>query len=164
MTGLLLAAYLCLTLNLTGQSLSSQVIASTGNFSTGTGIMLSSTTGDLVIATGTQSNIILTQGFQQPIVIISGLNENKQGLNLISYPNPVTEELTIELMSITDSYIKIEVTDLMGRQMMIPYINKTANLQQNFILDMHRLSPGLYLIRLMSEDELLIKAIKINKL
>lgn len=162
--GLLLMALLCLTLNLNGQSLSSKVIASTGNFSSATGIMLSSTIGELMIATDSQSNVIMTQGFQQPEIIILGVEENELGLTLISYPNPVIDELTIELASITGIDLKIKVTDMLGRQMMIPYLNKISSYLQKITLDMNQLSPGLYLIRLMSEDEQLIKAIKINKL
>jgi gliding motility-associated-like protein len=47
-------------------SISRQVIGSTGGFSTGTTMTLSSTVGEAVVQSIFSVNIILTQGFQQP--------------------------------------------------------------------------------------------------
>jgi hypothetical protein len=48
------------------QQLSRYVVASGGNYSTGSGISLSSTIGESMVTTLTSGSSILTQGFQQP--------------------------------------------------------------------------------------------------
>jgi len=50
-----------------GQSLSPTVIATSGNYSTGAGVSLSWTLGEIVSETLINGAYILTQGFQQPI-------------------------------------------------------------------------------------------------
>ncbi len=58
------------------QSLSPTVIATAGDYSTGTGVSLSWTLGEIATETFNNGGYILTQGFQQPLegIAISGIN------------------------------------------------------------------------------------------
>ena len=79
------------------QSLSNEVIASTGNYSSSASGGLSQTSGEAVVATLQDGQSMLTQGFQQPITLTVGI-QNQDEIGLIKvYPNPVTDLLNIDL-------------------------------------------------------------------
>jgi hypothetical protein len=79
------------------QSLSNEVIASTGNYATSASGSLSQTSGEAVVATLQDGQSMLTQGFQQPFTLTVGIqNQDEMGAIKV-YPNPVTDLLNIDL-------------------------------------------------------------------
>ncbi|MCH8902732.1 MAG: T9SS type A sorting domain-containing protein [Bacteroidetes bacterium] len=157
-------AILLASFNANSQSLSPAVIASTGSYGTSTNVILTSTTGDLVIATGSQSTAIVTQGFIQPLNVTSSIREQVSGLELTSYPNPALTELTVRIEAPGKYDLQIHVVDMLGRHINIPYqLDKTNGLHE-YVLDLKDISPGLYLIRFISNEGEQTKSIKINKI
>jgi gliding motility-associated-like protein len=62
-------------LNLSAQTITPQVLSTTGNYSTGAGASLSGTVGECITTTlGSTPGNLITQGFQQPsdVIIVSG--------------------------------------------------------------------------------------------
>ena len=49
------------------QQISRSVVASSGNYSTNSGLTISSTVGEAMVTTLTSGGFTLTQGFQQPV-------------------------------------------------------------------------------------------------
>lgn len=75
-----------------------QLISSAGSFTLTGNMSLSSSVGETVTVTGTSSSIVLTQGFQQPDEPIAvSILEREAEAHINVYPNPVIDELTIEL-------------------------------------------------------------------
>lgn len=127
-----------------GQSLSDQVIASAGNYAVAGVASLESTTGEVVIPTVEANGFILTQGFHQPLYvgIPISVDEADQG-EIIAYPNPVSDLLTINSSSsltgmvvhLYDAAGKLIYTDRCnGRSTSIPFSNTASGL---YLLQVH---------------------------
>lgn len=102
------------------QTLSPTVIATAGNYSTGSnGYSLSSTVGEPVITTLSQSSTILTQGFQQPNDIVNGLLDiEKEADGAFSvYPNPTNAKLWFGYEFTQTGKVEVELYDLLGQKL-----------------------------------------------
>lgn len=103
-------------------TLERQVIGSTGGYTTGTNITLSSTVGEPVVQTLFSVNNILTQGFQQPnnnvdsLVTYEVINESCKGAengsifinNVLGCPGPYT----LFVKSVLDTTVLVDETKL----------------------------------------------------
>lgn len=74
--------------------------------------------------------------------------------NLLNiYPNPVTNQLTFELTTVTDETIEISLTDVLGKQttVLMPATNiKKGNFKQSF--DVSNLPAGMYTYQLKTNN------------
>lgn len=70
------------------QSISQQVIGSSGNHSSAVGAQVSSTTGEVVVRTGSNGSAMLTQGFHQPRKIIDTTEANPKVFTIYSGLTP----------------------------------------------------------------------------
>jgi hypothetical protein len=77
------------------QTVSPQVVATSGGYATVTNLSVSYTVGEPAVTTVSGGNNILTQGFQQPTDIINGLldEEIENGGALSLYPVPANSQL-----------------------------------------------------------------------
>lgn len=102
------------------QTLSPTVIATAGNYSTGSnGYSLSSTVGEPVITTLTQGNTILTQGFQQPNDVVNGLLDiEKEADGAFSvYPNPTNAKLWFGYEFNQTGKVEVSLYDIVGQKL-----------------------------------------------
>lgn len=129
-----------------GQSAERQVIASTGGFSSTSNLQVSYTVGQTVTATGISSSLIVTQGFQQPNASSVGVEELESGLSVNVYPNPVSDNLVVEINATNALTINATVYDMQGRQTGIAVSNLKVNGTLKQTLDVSALSAGQYLI------------------
>ncbi len=117
---LLLAGGLSLAAGLVAQSLSPQVVASSGSYGTGGGYSLSWTVGEMA-ATATLSGggTILTQGFQQPTDVVNGLLDlsRDEGGSFIVYPVPATDHLWYGYEWSTRGDVTLTLHDVTGRDL-----------------------------------------------
>ncbi|MEX1189865.1 MAG: T9SS type A sorting domain-containing protein [Bacteroidia bacterium] len=163
MKKLIITALAFAPLAIFGQSAERQVIASAGGFTSTSGLQVSSTVGEAVIATGISSTIIVTQGFQQSnssSVGIEKLEEN--GLSINVYPNPASEEVTLEIETKTVQLVKATIYDMLGKETGISVSNIRAfgKVKQN--LNVASLVPGQYFI-LFTDDNLTLGTAQIQK-
>ncbi|MFN7312030.1 MAG: T9SS type A sorting domain-containing protein [Bacteroidota bacterium] len=109
-------------------------------------------TGDVMVTTPSGNASLAGFIFQKN----TGLNESLLD-NVVVFPNPVTDQLQIELNSVT-SAIKIEVRDIAGKLILsdnIPSGSKTR------MIDLNDLTPSVYLLHLSSSNSSkIIKLIK----
>jgi hypothetical protein len=107
LTILFTGAYLC--------SVKAQtVIASAGNFVSGTSVSLSWTMGEALTETFSSANSVLTQGFHQPDFTVSEVSEFVgKNPEIRVYPNPVVEYLNIDFGTTGEEYI-ISLYDMNG--------------------------------------------------
>jgi hypothetical protein len=82
---------------------------------------------------------------------ILGIDENKaRGLRLTVYPNPANDFLTIETSAVEGCYITINSVN--GQEM-----QKNELINAKTVIDIRKLTAGVYLIKLTSGNEALIK-------
>ena len=99
------------------QSLSPEVVSSSGGFLGSTGGSVSYTIGEPVSETFTAGGKILTQGFQQPFTIsLTGIPESSGKDEVYAYPNPVKDELTIDFTSIKAGAYIFRIFDVAGKE------------------------------------------------
>lgn len=147
------------------QHVSRTVSSSTGNSITSSGLSISYTIGEPVIATGVGSNVILTQGFQQPDKdIITIINSSEFLMNVDVFPNPVSDQLQVKVN--TDKIISdlsVEIEDVFGKQLKRIAVSATGSLDQAVSLDFFSYSSGVYLVRVLSQNEHIHKTFKVIK-
>lgn len=65
------------------------------------------------------------------------------------YPNPANTKVTIDLSNTTNSYQKLEVLNANGQVCIVQPIEKGSETME---VDLERINPGLYLIKLSNDD------------
>lgn len=151
-------------LSIFAQSAERQVIASTGGTASAANVQISYTVGETVIAAGSASNIIITQGFQQSDMEVVGMEELNNGLSVNVYPNPATDNVTIDIETTSPLNINATVYDLPGKQtgIALPNLNVNGRLKQT--LDLSSLASGQYFISFTDKNTILgtVRIQKVN--
>ncbi|TND00588.1 MAG: putative outer membrane zinc-dependent metalloprotease [Bacteroidetes bacterium] len=107
---------LAITALASAQSSSPDVIASGGDFFTGSTFTNSYTIGEMaMVETFTGSNYILTQGFQQPDDFSTGISQLTAGSGLSIFPNPSNGNFSLQAQLDKDATVKIEIYDVLGK-------------------------------------------------
>lgn len=134
------------------QFLSSDLIASSGDFFKNANAQIEFTIGDLAVETY-KNNGYLTQGFiQGSSVMIASVNDYESS-NLsqfiFCYQNPTNDNINIELpITYEGSYLEFIVTDLLGREL-FRLDSKTCN----NALSLSGFLSGVYLVKINSNNQ-----------
>ena len=130
-----------------------------GDEASGTEGSLSYTVGQAVFGTYTGSTGSVAQGVQQTydIVALLGAEISAIKLELVAYPNPTQEILTLKINNYKNEKLTYQLYDLQGKLWNSQSV-KGAQTQ----LDMNDLAVGTYLLSIQDE-ELLIKTFRIIK-
>lgn len=144
-----------------------QVIASGGGFDTTGNISISYTIGEMTaVETADNGNIYLTQGFQQPEggaqtgVGISDISA--PGYELLAYPNPNSGQFFLYVKGEMNGRLLISVFDATARLTGILTMEVSPAGTKKMI-DLRAHAPGLYLLRIESEDYRFSKTLRIQK-
>ena len=144
------------------QSIERQVIASVGGDASASNIQASYTVGEAVIATGSASNVIVTQGFQQPTVSSVGIEEMDNGLSVNVYPNPVSDNLRVEINAKNELLVNATIYDMQGKSTGVSVSNLKVNRTLKHALDVSALSTGQYFIS-FTDDKSTLGTVRIQK-
>jgi len=117
------------------------------------GVFIDMSIGELAITTLTSSSQIITQGFLQPISIEQPCDIPE----LVYYPNPVRDKITIEATDCDVSVAYIIAYDLFGKLVL------EADASENTV-DLASIGVGVYLIRVFANDAQLLGTLKIIKI
>ena len=150
---------LLVSFNIESQSLSKSVIGSSGGNLTNS-IQLNFTVGESVIATFQNPILTLGQGFHQSATMATGIIESYDSTDIIIFPNPVIDELNIEIDCEDDNetyYFKL--FNQFG-QIIIEDIKSTNS--KRHILKLESITSATYLLKIYSNDKFL-KIYKIQK-
>ncbi len=114
--------------------------------------------GEVITETISSADNILTQGFVQPYYNFTDLSVkdlSKTNFDIKIYPNPVLKELWINPVNIEIS--QYEILNISGKivQQNILVANK---------IDFESLNCGIYLLKLYSKDQQIVKTVKIVKM
>ncbi len=86
---------------------------------------------------------------------LSSNSELQEELAYKLYPNPVTEELTLELAAQNSGEVKIELLNTIGDIV----LSKTIIAQAKVVLDVREMPEGLYYVRMTSGDQTAVQSV-----
>jgi len=118
-------------------------MTSTGN------LFMSYSFGEPCIQESLNGNQWITEGFQQPesIHLMVGTHETTLNENIRVFPNPTSSTITISGME-TNQRFEVSVLNLLGQTL----LTQLFNANDEHILGIENLSPGLYLLNLRSKS------------
>ena len=147
---LLFSAFMMLlSISMIAQTLSPQVISSSGGFYSGASATLSVTVAEMtMVQTFSQPNNILTQGFQQPEQLTTAIQENEMAIGDVSiYPNPSNGLFVVDYNATSGGDYMVRIFDMTGQVVFSQ--SYSAGVGQNSIhIDMSRYRQGIYLLEM----------------
>lgn len=83
---------------------------------------ISFTIGEVCINTSNANSSYINEGFQQSFVdeLNTVINQKKFGLEVFIYPNPVQDDLKIEITNSEKLTIKLYIYNIIGEQLTVP--------------------------------------------
>jgi hypothetical protein len=149
--------------NVFSQQVSHQVLVPLAGLSANGGINYSQTVGETAVEIISCSDYIFTQGFQQPLVKVSG-ETHPEGNGIKIYPNPVIDYVTIELYGESAKTFRVEFINLAGRVVRTSRFEFSDNFWFTEPQNIKDLLSGFYLVRIKSEDGMINRTFKIEKI
>jgi hypothetical protein len=145
------------------QQLSNQVLVPLAGLASENSINYSQTVGETAIEIVRCSEYVFTEGFQQPRIKVTP-GEVPKGTGVNVYPNPVSDFITIELFSETAKTFMIDFISITGNVVLSE--KKVFNDKFWFKdpLSIENLIRGFYLVRVYSDDGVINRTFKIEKL
>ncbi len=158
---LLLACFLGFYVS--GQSISSYVVASAGESVEAGGLNVSWTLGELAIETleDNDNTLILTQGFQQGYFEITSIGEPLSNNFILKvYPNPASEFVWVALES---EEIKDAIVELYNMEGKLVYNSKLNVVEGPNKIDLNSLSSSQYILRISDATGNVLQTFKLIK-
>lgn len=122
------------------QSLSPEVITSSGtSFDNGSSI-LDWTLGEPLTTTFSGSNEMLTQGFHQPNLVVTSVDNELATYSVTLSPNPTVDLLQLDIQNKLNEVLFIDLYTIEGKLIKSQQINSTTHLQ----IDMGTYTTGPY--------------------
>jgi len=145
------------------QHLSHQVLVPAAGIAVSGAIHYSQTIGETAIEIINSSGFVLTQGFQQPgITIVPEERELGNGVDV--YPNPATDFINVKLFGDVARKFRIDIVNITGTIVSsekLDFIDSFFYIQQ---VAVDRLFKGLYFVRVVSDDGVISRVFKIEKM
>jgi hypothetical protein len=149
--------------NILSQQLTHQVLVPVAGVSSSGSIHYSQTIGETAVEIINCSEFVFTQGFQQPGIKFTKENP-PPGNGVKVYPNPVTDYVTIELFGSVTREFRIEFFTISGTMLRVENLLLKDQYWHNQQYPVEKLSKGLFFIRITSEDGVINRTFKIEKL
>jgi hypothetical protein len=149
--------------NVLSQQVSHQVIVPVAGIVSGSQISYSQTIGETAVEILGCSEYLFTEGFQQPSMIFS--NEIRpQGTGVRVYPNPVSDYVVVEFFGETSRTFRIDIIDITGTVVLSERESFNDQYWYRERLEIENLIRGFYLVRVKSEDRMIDRSFKIEKI
>jgi len=138
-----------------------ELVTNAGGYVTNTNTSLGWSVGQVVINTFTTSGAILTQGFHQADLIITSIDKPvSDTYQLKVYPNPTNSLLLIRsdnpIVSLSD--YEILIYDMQGQLVL-----RQKGALDMITIDMMSYAPSVYLLKVVSSDNIIIQTFHIIK-
>ena len=144
---LLLSLSLFIQTEIFSQSLSPEIIGTSGDYFSNSAGKLSWTIGECMTETYSASGSKLTQGFHQNVYTTTSIKEAMDEKYLISvFPNPASDFVSIKAESKDSKKLKAELLDLSGK------IIYSEFFQNNTRLNLAAYASNIYFIRISDES------------
>ena len=140
-----------------------QVLAPAAGQAVYSNINYSQTIGQTAVEIIGTAGYVLTQGFQQPLVVnLEDTSSRGNGVDV--YPNPATDYVNVKLFGDVARNFRIELINITGtiiKSIKIRFITDYYHIEQIQLSD---IKIGLYFVRVISDDKLILRTFKIEKL
>jgi hypothetical protein len=134
-------------------------VNTTGGNASGTSGSASYSIGQLVYTTNASSSGSVAQGVQQPYEILTvGLNENEPKISLSVFPNPVADNLILQLNELEQSTLTFQLCDAQGKQ-----ISKGQVTSKQTRINTASLATATYFIHVVNQENKKVQTFKIIK-
>lgn len=128
------------------------VIAASGGEVKSSNYSVTYTVGEVATQTFTGGGFIINQGFQQPTYIVTSIADNSLLMDVKIFPNPTTGILHTEIAQSSDARLMIRLYDIKG-QLIMEKEESLVNGQGRFDLDLTRLTPGIFILKILSKEK-----------
>ena len=121
---------------------------------------ISYTVGQIAFETTKNSNGSISQGVQQAFEIstfLSNPNFSELNINLVAYPNPTQDELTLKIDNNNEKNLKYQIIDINGRLLI-----ETKLIENETIIQMGNFIKATYFLK-VTQDNKPVKTFKIIK-
>jgi hypothetical protein len=162
-TKVLMLLLLSCQTTLHGQQLSHQVLVPAAGLATSGAINYSQTIGETAVEIMDGSGFSLTQGFHQPgMTIVSETPPPGNGVDV--YPNPATDYIKIKFFGETARKFRIEIINLTGTTVYSTTMDFSTSYFYLLQIDVTRLTYGFYFVKVISNDSVINRIFKIEKM
>lgn len=144
------------------QQLSHQVLVPAAGLATAGSVTYSQTIGETAVEIIGSSGFVFTQGFQQPGIKTTDTPHAGTGVEV--YPNPATDFINIKLFGDVARKFRIELINITGTivsSLKMDFITKYYHIQQ---IEVTNLKIGFYFVRVTSDDAVINRIFKIEKM
>jgi hypothetical protein len=132
---------------------------SSGGDAIGSGGTIAYSVGQLVYTTYTGSSGSVAQGVQHAYEIFTvGIKETELNISLTAYPNPTTENLTLQISDYNNEKLEYQLFDMQGKQLS----NGQVTAKQTQII-MNGLPTATYFIYIVNQENKKVQSFKIIK-
>ena len=136
-----------------------ETVPATGGDATGAGGSSSYTVGQVVYTTNTGTNGSVAQGVQQPyeISISVGIEVTAINLELVAYPNPTNNALTLNIGNYNNEKLTYQLYDMQGK-----LLDSKQVVNSSTTIGMQELPVSTYLLNVL-DNNAVIKTFRIVK-
>lgn len=131
-----------------------------GGDATGSGGSVAYSIGQVVYTTNTGTDGSVAQGVQQAyeISLVTNINEAFLAISLTAFPNPTTENLSLQISDYNNEKLSYELTDMQGKVMRNGEI-----VAQQTLINMNSLPTATYFINVVNQENKKVQSFKIIK-
>ncbi|NLL28110.1 MAG: T9SS type A sorting domain-containing protein [Bacteroidales bacterium] len=154
-----LSAVLLLGFGLIGVQAQTSVNASGGDAS-GNGGSVSYSVGQIVYTSDKGNGGTVDQGVQHAYEIFTiGINETDMSISLTVFPNPTTENLTLQINDYNNEKLSYQLFDMQGKE-----LSKEQIVAQQTLIDMSSLPTATYFLNVVNQENKKVQSFKIIKI
>jgi hypothetical protein len=134
-----------------GQSIDRKVTSAAGASVRTTTIQVDFTVGEVATRTLSGGTVIVTQGFHQGVLVPSGTYGLSSNVDFRIFPNPVSDELVIELTG-QEIALTVLLTDISGRKKENLFQTLHGSGMATCTFDMRPLIAGVYVLVFLDDN------------
>jgi hypothetical protein len=154
-----LITQLAICILLTSFAQAQQSVNTSGGNATGSGGTVSYSIGLVVYTTNSGNSGNVAQGVQQAYEIIPvGINENEPKISLSVFPNPIADNLILQVNDVELSTLNFQLCDMQGKQ-----LSKGQIIAKQTQINTASLSSATYFINVVNQENQKVQTFKIIK-
>lgn len=130
-----------------------------GGDATGSGGTVAYSIGQVVYTTNTGSNGSVAQGVQHAYEIFTvGIKETELNISLSVFPNPTTDNLTLQISDFNNEKLSFQLFDIQGKQ-----LSNGQIVAQQTQINLNSLPTATYFINVVNQENKKVQSFKIIK-
>jgi len=151
--------YFSLTLLCLSPSFAQVTVSTSGGDVSGSGGAVAYSVGQIDYTTNTSTNGSVAQGVQHAYEIFTlGTIETVLNISLTAFPNPTTENLTLQISDFNNEKLSYHLFDMQGKQ-----LSNGQIVTQQTQINMNTLPTSIYFINVLNQENKKVKSFKIIK-